>query len=176
MFIKAEHIYLRAVEKDDLETLYNCENNTEVWKVSNTQVPYSKHVLEQYLEASHQDIYTNKQLRLMICLTATNEVIGTVDLFDFDPAHARVGVGILIFNEFRNKGYAFNALTCLKQYAFDMLLVNQLYCNISSSNKGSIHLFERLGFNRAGVKKQWNKISINTYEDEYIYQLLQQSI
>ncbi len=173
MFIKAEHIFLRAVETADLETLYECENKISVWKVSNTQAPYSKHVLGQYLESSHQDIYTNKQLRLMICLNETQETIGTVDLFEFEPAHARVGVGVLIFEEFRNKGYALEALNSVIHYAFQILLVNQLFCNISSSNRLSIQLFEKLGFKIIGVKKQWNKIAIDQYEDELLYQLIQ---
>lgn len=172
MFIKSEHIFLRALEKQDLETLYECENNTAVWKVSNTQTPFSKYILEQYLESSHQDIYTTKQLRLMICLNSLEEIIGTIDLFEFEPAHARVGVGILIFEQFRNKGFAFDALNCLKQYAFEILMVNQLFCNISSSNHESMKLFEKLGFENSGTKKQWNKIAVNQFEDELIYQLI----
>ena len=80
MFIKAEHTYLRALESSDLKTLYTSENNMSVWRVSNTLTPFSKDVLELYLETAHQDIYSTKQLRLMICLNLTNEVIGTIDL------------------------------------------------------------------------------------------------
>ena len=67
MFIQTEHIYLRALEPTDLELLYTCENDRLVWKVSNTITPFSKYILQQYLESSQNDIYTNKQLRLMIC-------------------------------------------------------------------------------------------------------------
>lgn len=172
MFIKNRHIYLRALEKADLETLYACENNMAVWKVSNTQTPFSKHVLEQYLDMAHLDIYTNKQLRLMICLDDLGTAVGTIDLFEFDPAHGRLGVGVLIFEEFRNKGYAFDALHCLKTYAFETLLVNQLFCNISASNRESISLFEKLGFKNTGVKKKWNKVSATEFEDELMFQLM----
>lgn len=172
MFIKNGDICLRAVEKSDLDVLYACENDMSVWKVSNTQTPFSKYVLEQYLDTSHQDIYTNRQLRLMICLNDAELAVGTVDLFDFDPAHARIGVGVLIFDAFRNKGYAFNALNCLKTYAFETLLVNQLYCNISASNHESRRLFEKLGFKNTGVKQQWNRTSPTGFEDELFYQLI----
>ena len=116
MFINNGHIHLRALEKEDLETLYTCENNRAVWKVSNTLVPFSKHVLEQYLDTSHQDIYTNKQLRLMICQNESGHVVGTIDLFEFEPLHGRVGVGILIFETFRNNHFALDALNCLNTY------------------------------------------------------------
>ena len=172
MFIQSEHIYLRALESTDLEVLYTSENNTAVWKVSNTLTPYSKDVLELYLETAHQDIYATKQLRLMICLNSTNQPIGTIDLFEFEPMHLRVGVGVLIFEAYRKKGYAFEAIELVKAYTRDTLLMNQLFCNISSSNMESVSLFEKCGFEKIGSKKQWNKISANQFEDELMYQLI----
>lgn len=172
MFIQAQHIYFRALETSDLDLLYSCENDSSVWKVSNTQTPFSKYVLSQYLESAHQDIYTTKQLRLLICLKETNEAIGTIDLFEFDPTHARVGVGILIFEKFRKNGFAYEAIELLKKYAFETLLMNLLYCNISISNKESIALFEKCGFEKIGLKKQWNRVSSNQFEDEWMYQYI----
>lgn len=172
MFIRGTHIFLRALEKSDLEVLYACENDRAVWKVSNTQTPFSRHVLEQYLDTAHQDLYTNKQLRLMVCRTDTNDPVGTIDLFEFEPAHSRIGVGVLIFDAFRQQGYAQEAIECLKEYVFGTLLLNQLYCNISASNTGSIRLFEKLGFRNSGLRKSWNRVSATEYEDELFYQLL----
>ena len=172
MFIKSEHIYLRALELTDLELIYTSENNSAVWKVSNTLTPFSKDVLELYLQTAHQDIYTNKQLRLLICLNNTHEPIGTIDLFEFDPMNLRTGLGILIFEPFRKNGYAFEAIILVKQYTKNTLLMNQLYCNIGYSNKESITLFQKCGFEMIGIKKQWNRISINQFEDELMYQLI----
>lgn len=172
MFIKSEHIYFRALESSDLDLLYSCENDQNIWKISNTQTPFSKDTLSQYLEVAHQDIYTTKQLRLLICLNETNEAIGTVDLFEFDPAHARVGVGILIFEKYRANGFAFESIQLLKQYAFEVLFVNQLFCNIAASNDKSIALFEKCSFEKIGIKKKWNKIAFNQFEDELMYQFL----
>lgn len=172
MFIKSEHIYLRALESSDLELLYISENDIAVWKVSNIITPFSKDVLELYLHSAHQDIYTNKQLRLMISLNHNHTPIGTIDLFDFDPMNLRVGVGVLIFEEFRRKGYASEAIDLVKKYAQETLMMNQLFCNISSSNSDSIALFEKAGFEKVGTKKQWNQISKNIFEDELMYQLI----
>ena len=172
MFIKSEHIYLRALESSDLELLYVSENDTSIWNVSNTITPFSKDVLELYLNSAHQDIYTNRQLRLMICLNQKHTPIGTIDLFEFEPLHLRVGVGILIFEEFRKKGHASETIDLIKKYTYQTLMMHQLFCNISSSNKESISLFEKNGFQKIGIKKQWNKISKNKFEDELMYQLI----
>lgn len=170
MFIQSKHIFLRALEKADADLLYNIENNQSVWQISNTLTPISKDVLLHYLESAYQDIYTTKQLRLMICKCETNEIIGTIDLFDFEPLHQRMGLGVLIFEEFRQNGFAFESIELIKEYAFKTLLLNQLYCNIGALNISSQLLFKKCGFTEIGVKKQWNKISSTEFEDEILFQ------
>ena len=61
-----KNIKLRALEKEDLDFLYQIENNESFWQVSHTQTPFSKYMLKLYLENAHLDIYQAKQLRLII--------------------------------------------------------------------------------------------------------------
>jgi diamine N-acetyltransferase len=171
MHLKGEHIYIRALEPKDIEVLYKWENNPAIWRVSSTLAPFSKFVLEQYLVNAHEDIFITKQIRLLICLK-DNTPIGTIELFDLDIHNSRVGVGIMIDESLENKGYATESLKTLCTYCFEVLLVKQIYCNISSSNEKSLHLFKKLSFTEVGLKKQWNKIAQNTFEDEWILQLI----
>jgi len=171
MNLQGEHIFLRALEPGDLEVLYKWENNPAIWKVSNTLAPFSKFVLEQYLVNAHEDIFTAKQIRLMIC-SKDGKPAGTIELFDFDPLNSRVGIGILVDEEAQGRGYATDALQVLINYCFEILLLKQVFCNISASNEKSIHLFKKLGFAKAGCKKSWNKTRQNTFEDEWIFQLI----
>ena len=165
-----KRIFLRAVEPEDLDFLYELENNEAVWEVSHTITPYSRFVLKRYLENSHKDIYEAKQLRLMICSKGSNEVYGMVDLYDFDPKNKRAGIGIIIADDVhRNKGIATDALQLLLGYAFEHLDLHQLYANITQDKLVSIHLFSSLGFEQSGVKKDWNFIS-GQYKDEMLYQ------
>jgi diamine N-acetyltransferase len=98
--------------------------------------------------------------------------VGFIDLFDFEPKHRRVGVGIVIFNSAdRNKGYASETLSMVASYAFTHLKVHQLYANISEDNDVSIKLFEKLGYELVGAKKDWI-ISENGYKNELLYQLI----
>jgi diamine N-acetyltransferase len=155
-------VKLRALELSDIDLIYKWENDSSNWVVSNTITPYSKFILQQYLDNSYKDIYEAKQLRLMIDLkTGINifRTIGAIDLFDFDPYHSRAGVGILIAMETdRNHGYACEALKLLMDYSFKVLNLYQLYCNITIDNKKSIKLFTDLGFVITGEKQKWVKI------------------
>lgn len=170
--LKGNTVYLRALEPEDLEFIYAIENDESIWTVSNTNTPFSKFLIKQYLENAHQDIYEAKQLRLVICKTESNETIGLIDLFDFDPTNNRAGIGIII-QEKNNRinGYGSEALQLLISYSFTHLQLNQLFANIGTENEISIALFTKFGFQLIGIKKQWNKVN-NLYKDEALYQLI----
>jgi len=169
--LSSEHILLRAIEPADIDLLYQWENDTGNWVVSNTQTPFSRFVLEQYITSAHEDIYTVKQLRLIICNTDSHP-IGSIDLFDFDPNNLRAGIGILIGDKTeRKKGYASEALKLLIDYSFTTLNLHQLYCNITTDNESSILLFQKHGFQITGIKKQWVRDG-NKYKDELLLQLI----
>lgn len=165
---KGEQVYLRTIEPWDADRILKWENDPENWRVSNTLVPFSKHMIEQYVNSS-QDIFSFRQLRLMIALNENQDTIGAVDLFDFEPRHQRAGVGILVEKEYRNKGIGKEALRLLEEYVLNVLGVRNLYCNILEDNPGSIKLFEDSGYKRVGVKKNWFSDN-GKWLDEFMYQ------
>lgn len=170
--LENDQILLRAVEPEDAEIIYEWENNTENWQISNTLIPFSHHTIRKYAESASQDIFENRQLRLMIIDKHTKKPVGAIDLFDYDPFHQRAGIGILINDpEDRGKGYATNAIELVKKYAFDYLHLKQLFCNIGSDNEESLKLFKKRGFEVCGIKKEWLR-TFNSWIDEYTLQCL----
>lgn len=166
-------VRLRAPEPEDLEYLFKWENNTEIWHLSNTLTPFSRYTLKQYIESSTADIYEAKQVRFMIdLLSENNRTIGTIDLFDFDPYNSRIGIGILIAETSdRRKGYAGDALEIVIRYAFDILKLHQVFCNVTTDNNPSISLFQSKGFTIVGEKKDWTR-NFNEWIGEYTLQLI----
>ncbi|MEZ4970510.1 MAG: GNAT family N-acetyltransferase [Flavobacteriaceae bacterium] len=166
---KGKRICLRALEPKDLDFLYNLENDPEIWEISGTTAPYSKHVLQLYLENAHRDIYEVKQLRLCIC-DLNGTVLGLIDLFDFDPKNLRVGMGIIVGRKiFRNKGVGTEAIEILTNYVFSVLGVRQVYVNVLEENVPSIHLFTKLGFEKVGIKKDWIYTN-GAFKNEILFQ------
>lgn len=167
--LKGKQIYLRALEPEDLEFVYQIENDTTLWSLSDTQAPYSRFLIKQYLENAQQDIYEAKQLRLAIC-DLNNTTIGLIDLFDFDAKNKRAGIGIVIQNKGnRNKGYGKEALEILVNYCFQTLHLHQVFANIGEDNEASLGLFQSNGFKIIGLKKDW-RFDGETYSHEYLLQ------
>jgi diamine N-acetyltransferase len=174
--LRGEKVYLRALEQTDLDFLYQLENNTQIWEISGTTVPYSRNVLQLYLDNAYRDLYDVKQLRLVICRIGEDHPLGLIDLFDFEPIHKRAGLGIIIAaDNNRGKGYGSEAIKLLCNYAFQVLELKQIFANILEDNVQSITLFKQLGFEKVGVKKDWIR-SGGAFKNEILYQKINEHV
>ena len=172
--LQGTQVFLRAAEPMDVDIIYRMENDPKVWHYGNTLIPFSKYQIEQYVLNTQHDIFAEKQIRLMIEKVSSANgypVAGAIDLFDFDPQHKRAGVGILILENERRKGFATEALGLLISYAFKVLELHQLYCNITEDNQSSIDLFEKAGFIRCAIKKEW-RLQDKKWIAELTFQLI----
>ncbi|WP_418450427.1 GNAT family N-acetyltransferase [Alistipes sp.] len=160
---------LRAVEPEDVETMYRWENDPEVWAVSGTTTPFSRHMLVQFVEQQRLDLAQTRQLRLIV-ETTEGEPVGAIDLFDFDPWNGRAGVGILVHDKrHRGRGYAADALAVLIAYCRSTLGLHQLWCNVGADNTASLRLFRSAGFAEVGIKREWQRTP-DGYADELLMQ------
>ena len=128
---------LRALEPGDIELMYAWENDTEIWGVSGTLAPFSRHTLERFIEGQQFDIFQTRQQRLII-ETPEGLPVGALDLFDLDPVNLRAGVGILIHDTAqRGKGYAADAVETVCSYARDMRQASHFSATPDSPKRGS---------------------------------------
>lgn len=147
-------VNLRAMEPEDLDALYQMENSPDLWSVSNTSVPYSRYVLHDYIANASNDIYADRQVRLVI-ENAAEEVVGMLDIVNFDPQHRRAEVSIVIKNTHQGCGYASAAVAKAKDYALHVLHLHQLYAVVATDNEASLRLFARSGFSEGCLLADW---------------------
>lgn len=163
-----DFVKLRALEPADLRTLYRWENDMSIWDVGNVVNPLSQAVLQAYIRSSHNNLYQDMQLRMMVD-SLDGKTVGCVDLYDFEPRTLKAGISLLIDKQYRGKGYAYQTMLMLEHYAFDFLHLHQLYAFIPVNNKASISLFEKLGYQQSAVIKDW-VLHGNTYDDVIVFQ------
>ena len=121
-----KQIKLRAIEPEDLDLLYRIENDVELWNVGNSNVPYSRYLLHDYVANCKNDIYSDRQVRMMV-ENSEGRIVGVVDLVCFDPANCRAEVGLIILNAYRRKGYGSAVLKQIINYSQKILHLHQLY-------------------------------------------------
>lgn len=171
LLLENDKIRLRHVEPEDLEKLYLWENDPLLWGVSDTHAPFSRYAIKRYIAESKNDIYEDKQLRLIIEDKVRKETLGTVDLFDFDFHNSKVALGLFVDASQRGKGYATQALMLIENYVFDFLKINQLYVHVAETNEATIRIFHRAEYRKSAVLKQWIRLFDN-FVDVFVLQKL----
>lgn len=151
---KENGVRLRAMEPEDLDLLYRIENDQALWSVGSTNVPYSRYALHDYVANASGDIYTDRQVRLMI-ENAEGVVVGIADIVNFDAKNQRAELGLVIEKPHRRKGYARSAVALLMDYALHVLHLHQLYVCIAANNVASVRLFQAYQFQVAGTLCDW---------------------
>jgi diamine N-acetyltransferase len=169
-WLKDDAISLRTPEPEDLELMYAMENDTTLWSVGSTTLPYSRYTLRLYLEQSKQDLYAERQARFVIGVE-NGEAAGMIDLADFDPLNSRAEVCIGLLGKYRGKGIATRTLNLICDYAFKKLHINQLYAFIPEWNEESLRLFEKNGFKKSALLQQWLRTE-NGYSNVFLVQKL----
>lgn len=166
--LSTDRIKLRTLIVEDKAKMLGWENDSTNWLVSQTRVPFSAAIIEDYINSS-QDVFVHGQIRFVI--EHQNQAVGCLDLFEYDPINQRVGVGILIEDEFRQQGFASEALTVIESYVKEVLLCHQIYCTVLSNNENSHQLFKKLNYSESGVKKDWCRTS-DGWVNAHFYQKL----
>lgn len=172
--LRSDSLYLRALEPEDVDYLLRWENDPDVWVVSDTIAPFSRHCIEQYVLNYDADVWRAGQLRMMIQTDSRALPVGIVDLYNLDRAHQRGFIGIFIEPDMRRHRYALEALNLLSRYAYAILGLRQVAAIVEVDNYASCALFEAAGFERCGLMRAWRKRG-STFHDVYIYQKLRGS-
>ncbi len=147
-------LILRALEPEDVDTLYLWENDVAEWHSRHNMTPLSRYQIWQYIQSYDGTLYGGNQLRLMVCL-ADSTPIGTVDLYDIDAANRRAWVGIYIAPQWRNCGHALETLRRIGRYAHDYLAIAHLAAETDADNAASCRLFEKAGYSLGGCLHAW---------------------
>lgn len=169
--LRNDLIFLRALDPADLDTILAWENDTELWPAGSSSAPFSRHQIWEYLRNYTADIYAQRQLRMMICLSEDSTPVGMIDLFDFEPRHGHAKIGLMVDTRFRRRKIGSQALSLIVDYARDMLSLHLLAVDIAADNLPSLRLFQQAGFQQAGLLKDWLRTP-SGYGDMTVLQLI----
>ena len=146
---------VRPLEPEDLEVLYEIENEPGTWAVATPGGPYSHYALTRYIEQIGGDIFASGQVRLMV-LDDEDNSIGTLDLTNYSPTDRSAEIGIAVRAEYRGLGWGKSMIQWLEQYAVKELNLRMLYARVAGSgNPASQHLFGSLGYEKVATLPEW---------------------
>lgn len=144
MIIETKRLFLREMTADDLPVLRSILQDDEVMTYYNGA--FSDEEVQAWLDRM-LDRYRKDGYGLWaVILKESGKMIGQCGLTNQEPLGKTIlEVGYLFLREYWHQGYAAEAATACKEYAFGVLGADELYAIIRCTNRGSIRVAERLG-------------------------------
>ncbi|TNE53191.1 MAG: N-acetyltransferase [Bacteroidetes bacterium] len=168
--LKGKRVHLRTPEMEDVSDLMRWENDPENWKVSETQNPYTEEEIENFVDRK-DTLEEDGQQRFIICRNEDVKKLGTLDVFDAEPAKGKLSVGVLIADpDERGKGYAKESLMLMVSYLQKQKVFEHLIAHVQEDNSASKNLFESCDFKWIGTKEASRQSKVEQI-NERIYQL-----
>lgn len=161
-----KEIVLRAVEPEDVEFMYECENDRQNALWSDYKAPLSKSQLTEYALSYDADPFKSGQLRLIIEQHGNSESdsitdripVGILDLYQISAIDSKGFIGICIHPEYRRRGIAKEAITKLLEFNRERLGLKMLIAKVSVINQTALQLFEHSGFTPIALLPAWHRI------------------
>ena len=164
-------VRLTALTQSDLPTVVQWHQNPEFLRLFDAFPAYPKTetALAQWLEDTHK---ATDAFLFAVRSLDSDDLIGYVELDKILWTHQVSGVSIAIGEaKHRGKGYGYEVMQLVLQFAFDELNLHRIQLTVFSYNERAIALYEKLGFHREGVYREHLQRDGRRY-DMYLYGLL----
>ena len=137
--------FLRNLKESDIDILYKVENDKTLWKFSNQKEGFTKKILKKYIKiASLENLFSANQKRFVI-QSFDFDVMGFIDLYDYNAEKRNAFIGIVILKKFRNKGIGSRSIILLEKFS-KSIGIKELNVKVDPINILSIKLFKKSGY------------------------------
>ncbi|MEG1797394.1 MAG: GNAT family N-acetyltransferase [Clostridium sp.] len=104
-------------------------------------------------------------------LIESKELIGLIDLFEFEYDERKCKVGYLIGHNWWNKGYGTEALRAVVDFAFNNIKVSEISAAHNTDNPASGRIMEKVGMQKHSIVKDMITNAKGQSKDCAIYKL-----
>ncbi len=167
-FIIGERIYLRGLDKADLEGSYfDWLNGREVTKfLDSGAFPNTMDKMEEY----YRNVTSSpNNVMLAIIDKESDKHIGNIKLGTIDWITRVAPLGIMIGDKkFWGKGYGTEAIRLVLDYAFKRLNLHKVFAGVVAIHQASIKAFEKTGFEIEGKARSNCFIDGKYYDSLYL--------
>jgi len=171
-FIYGENIYLRAIERDDLQRCLNWANDPEITQfLAIGRYPFNMLKEEEWLNNISK---STEHVVFAVCLKKNDVHIGNCGLHGINYIDSYATCGILIGEkEYWGKGFGSEAIQLLVDYVFNILNLNRIELSFYDFNERARKCYSKMGFKEEG-KLRKRRFRRGRYCDEIMMGLLRE--
>lgn len=150
LVLSTDRLTIRRFQPSDAEDCFAFLSDKETCYSDGGYEPFCE-MNEAY--NSLMDKFAGQEMRKMVALKDTGKVIGTINLMEADDrAVETYEIGYVIAPEYQRKGYAYEAVSAVLNCLLQELHLDMVIGGAVESNRASIGLLEKLGFQYEGRK------------------------
>ncbi len=161
---------LREIERKDIKTINLWRNDENI--IASLGAPYrfiNQEVDERWFDNYMQN--RTNSIRCAIVDDKNNEIIGLISLMEIDYINRSAKLHIMIGTEGQGKGAGTFAIKKIIEHAFNNYGLHRIELDVLSDNKRAMHVYEKCGFIREGVRRQ-AVYKDSEYKDMFIYSII----
>ncbi|MCL2018274.1 MAG: GNAT family N-acetyltransferase [Oscillospiraceae bacterium] len=150
--IVGERVYLSPYSTDDIEIFTKWLNDRAVTDgLGDSAMQFNLLNEKEWMEG----ILKKGEHSYAIVMDRTDEVVGSIGLFEVKNTHGTATVGLFIGEATnRGKGLGTEAMKLMVGYAFDVLNFQNIMLNVFEFNKGAYKSYLKVGFKEFGRRRK----------------------
>ena len=151
--VRAERVYLRAIEPADAEHIHRWYEDAETARLMG-EWPRSLARRRTDAESAVADAGRD-WFALIICRLEDDVPIGRTDIFQVDRLNGSAGFGMMIGErDARGSGLGTDAVNAIVDFSFGQLRLERLWLVTDSVNLRAQHVYEKAGFVHEGRERE----------------------
>lgn len=145
-------IKLSPIDEVDVDLLKKWQNDVNLdYQIMGFRFPVQKKAVEDWLEGVRKGNGVN---RVVYGIYVDSDATGMVSLHDIDYINRNSMFGIYVAEKMNNnKGVGTKATRLILDFAFNGMGLNRVGLEVLETNMNAIHLYEKVGFVKEGVKR-----------------------
>lgn len=162
--LEGGNIRFRPLDTKDTEAIHSYASDENVKRFIGWPLMKTQEETRSYVEEMLKRESAGTHLYASIVLKATQEVIGTAMLFNFDREANHAEIGYVFHGKHWGRGYGSEAVALMNAFAFDNLSLRKLHARVVDANVGSVRVLEKNGFELEGRLKDYYFIDGSFYD------------
>ena len=155
--LSGARVTLRAIDDPDAAGLLAIFGDAEVVRYWNRPPLSNLAAASALVDEIQEGFFRRHSFHWGIADPATGELVGICVLGSLNLRHRRAEVSFVLRRDRWGQGLASAALGLLFAFCFETLKLHRLEADVDPDNQRSLHLLERLGFQREGrLRERWN--------------------
>lgn len=144
--LKTERLVLRNIESTDAELIHKLRSDEVVNAFVGRDNSSTLEKATEFILKIQDLVSKNEGLYWIIRLKESNDLIGSVCLWNFDIKNEIVEIGYEMLPEFQGKGIMSEALKAVVAYTFEEMKAQIITAFPSSDNSNSVTILKKLNF------------------------------